>query len=62
MTLAQADSRIEGWSKAELLVLLNRLVAQGLVESFEREANIPSPKDGKRKQVSTFWSKTNSVY
>lgn len=48
---AQADSRIEGWFKAELLVLFNRLVANQVLEKFEREANIPSPKDGKRKQV-----------
>ena len=48
---AQADSRIEGWFKAELLVLFNRLVAEKVIESFEREANIPSPKDAKRNQV-----------
>jgi len=48
---AQADSRVEGWFKAELLVLFNRLVANRLLEKFEREANVPSPKDGKRKQV-----------
>jgi hypothetical protein len=51
VAFAQADSRIEGWFKAELFVLLNRLLAQGLIESFEREANIPSPRDGRRKQV-----------
>lgn len=48
---AQADSRIEGWFKAELLVLFNRLVANQMLEKFEREANVPSPKNGKRKQV-----------
>jgi len=48
---AQADSRIEGWFKAELLVLFNRLVADQVIENFEREANVPSPRDGKRKQV-----------
>jgi hypothetical protein len=48
---AQADSRIEGWFKAELLVLFNRLVASQVLEKFEREASIISPKDGKRKQV-----------
>lgn len=46
-----ADSRIEGWFKAELLVLLNRLVMQGHLDGFEREVNITSPKDSKRKQV-----------
>jgi hypothetical protein len=33
---AQADSRIEGWFKAELLVLFNRLVAEKVIENFER--------------------------
>ena len=50
-TFAQADSRIEGWFKAELLVLFNRLVASRVIEKFEREANITSPRDGKRKQI-----------
>jgi len=48
---AQADSRVEGWFKAEMLVLFNRLVASRLIEKVEREANVSSPKDGKRKQV-----------
>ncbi|RMD65173.1 hypothetical protein D6833_03325 [Candidatus Parcubacteria bacterium] len=48
---AQADSRIEGWFKAELLVLFNRLVASQVIERFEREVNIPSPRDGRRKQI-----------
>ncbi len=51
MTFAQVDSRIEGWFKAELLVLFNRLVAEQLIEKFEREVNIISPKDRRRKQV-----------
>lgn len=50
-TFAQVDSRIEGWLKAELLVLFNRLVASQEIEKFEREAKVPSPKDGRRKQV-----------
>lgn len=48
---AQADSRVESWFKAELIVLFNRLVASRVIEKFEREANVASPKDGKRKQV-----------
>lgn len=48
---AQADSRIEGWFKAELFVLFNRLVTSQVIEKFEREANITSPRDGKRKRV-----------
>ena len=48
---SDADSRIEGWFKAELLVLFTRLVTQGHLSKFEREANITSPKDGTRKMV-----------
>lgn len=48
---AQADSRIEGWFKAELLVLFNRLVASRVIEKVECEANVSSPKDSKRKRV-----------
>lgn len=48
---AQADSRIEGWFKAEFLVLFNRIEASQVIEKFEREASVPSPRDGKRKQV-----------
>jgi hypothetical protein len=48
---SDADSRIEGWLKAELLVLFNRLIKEGHLSNFEREANITSPKDRKRKQV-----------
>lgn len=44
---AQADSRIEGWFKAEPLVLFNRLVASQVIEKFEREASVPSPRDRK---------------
>ncbi|MGQ9847912.1 MAG: hypothetical protein ACUVQP_10510 [Bacteroidales bacterium] len=48
---AQSDSRIEGWFKAELIVLFNQLAASGVIDKFERKANVPSPKDGKRKRV-----------
>ncbi len=48
---AQADSRLEGWFKAELLVLFNRLVASQAIEKFEREAKVSSPKDGRRRRV-----------
>jgi len=51
IAFAQADSRVEGWFKAELLVLFFNLVANGVIEKFKHEANILSPKDGKRKQV-----------
>jgi hypothetical protein len=39
---AKFDCRVEGWFKAELLVLFSRLVASGMVDHFEREANVPS--------------------
>jgi hypothetical protein len=44
------DTRVESWFKAELLVLLSRLVKEGAVDSFERE---PSSYDeeGKRSQI-----------
>ena len=51
VAFANADSRIEGWFKAEMLVLLNRLKQQGQLGAFETEANITSPRDRKRKQV-----------
>lgn len=46
---AKADTRLEGWLKAELIVLLNRLKRQGLVERFEREANVATSTG--RKQI-----------
>jgi len=39
---ADADSRVEGWFKAEFLVLLKRLLDDSVIESFEREAKIKS--------------------
>lgn len=44
-----ADSRLEGWFKAELLLLLPKLVGKGLLERFERECNISTPTG--RKQI-----------
>lgn len=48
---AEVDSRVEGWFKAEMLVLLTQLVRKGLIVNFKREAKRISPKSGKRKQV-----------
>ena len=48
---ADTDSRVESWFKAELLVLLTRLIGAGMVSSFKREVKIMSPTSGKRKQV-----------
>lgn len=39
---ADADSRFEGWFKAEFLVLLTKLLHDGVIEGFEREAKIMS--------------------
>lgn len=49
IAFAKADTRLEGWLKAELIVLLNRLSQRGLVERFEREANITTSTG--RKQI-----------
>ena len=49
IAFAEADTRLEGWLKAELIVLLSRLPKRGLVERFEREANITTSTG--RKQV-----------
>jgi hypothetical protein len=51
VAFAKADSRVEGWFKAELLVILSRLMQQGQLDGVEREAKIISPGDGKRKQI-----------
>ena len=46
---AQADSRVEGWFKAELILLLPKLVKTGHLESFQRECKVSS--SAGRKQV-----------
>ena len=49
---ATADSRIEGWLKGEMFVLLNTLSKQGVIASYEREFNIPTSKGPKtRRQI-----------
>lgn len=40
IAFARADSRLEGWFKAELLLLFPKLVESGLLDRFERECNI----------------------
>lgn len=37
---AQTDCRLEGWFKGELLVLFSRLVKDGVLAGFEREAKV----------------------
>lgn len=48
-SFARNDTRVESWFKAELLVLFERLKSQGLIYSFEREANLRTNKG--RKQI-----------
>jgi hypothetical protein len=45
---SKADTRIEGWFKAELILLLNELIEQGSIEKFEREAKNQSPTGPKK--------------
>ena len=41
IAFARADSRLEGWAKGELIVLLEQLRTRGEVQLVEREANVP---------------------
>ncbi len=40
LAFAEADSRIEGWFKAEMIMLLRSLARQNKIDRFEREFNI----------------------
>jgi hypothetical protein len=40
IAFAEADSRLEGWFKAELLLLFPKLVQAGLLDSFDREYKV----------------------
>jgi hypothetical protein len=46
---AEADTRLEGWFKGELIVLFNSLLQRGVIEKFEREPKIDTPAG--RKQI-----------
>lgn len=48
IAFAQADSRLEGWFKAELLLLLPKLRQKRLLDRFDREYNINTPFGRKR--------------
>lgn len=48
---AAADSRVEGWFKAELLMLFTHLQESGVIERFECEVNIPLPIAGSSPKV-----------
>ena len=43
------DTRVESWSKAELLVLFTRLKKEKIIDAFEREPNFYT--DGTRNQI-----------
>jgi hypothetical protein len=46
---SNADTRLEGWFKAELIFLFNKLKQEKVIENFEREPNFPTSEG--RKQV-----------
>ena len=46
---AKADTRLEGWFKAELIVLFNILLQENVIEQFNRESSFMTPKG--RKQI-----------
>lgn len=46
---AQADTRLEGWFKAELIFLFNELRSKKVIDRFEREPKFPGPTG--RKQI-----------
>ena len=46
---AKADTLVEGWFKAELIVLFNRLLQEKVIEEFKREPKIDTPAG--RKQI-----------
>jgi len=48
---AAVDSRIEGWFKAEMLVLLTELKERRIITDFKREARAICVKSRKRKQI-----------
>lgn len=48
---ADADSRVEGWFKGELIVLFAQLKRQGVIDAFEREAKVILPQYDKPKRI-----------
>lgn len=46
---AEADTRLEGWFKAELILLLNDLLKHKVIDEFKREWNVSTPAG--RKQI-----------
>lgn len=49
-TFIKNDTRVESWFKAELLVLLSRLVKERIIDSFEREPSLYDKSD-RRSQI-----------
>ncbi len=54
VAFANADSHIEGWFKAEMIILLNRLRQQGIVDEFQRELNVPTPNGPRQRNQIDF--------
>jgi hypothetical protein len=57
---AKVDSRLEGWLKAELIVLFDRLLQKKVIEEFKREAKIDTPAG--RKQIDFIISLNGESY
>lgn len=58
---AQRDSRLEGWFKGELLLLLNRLKHDGIIEDFKQEVKCPN-RSGRRSMVDLEISVSDGKY
>ncbi len=54
VAFADVDSRIEGWFKAEMIVLLKRLKQQHIVDEFQREFNISAPNGSSQRNQIDF--------
>lgn len=59
---SQADSRLEGWFKGEMPVLLETHRAQGMIQSYERELNVPTPMGPKQRRQIDFRVRVGSRF
>jgi len=53
---SSTDSRVEGWLKAELIMLFTGLLKDGRISDFRREYSVHLPEKRGRKQID-FWVK-----
>lgn len=51
---AETDTRLEGWFKAELIVLLNSLLREKVIQEFKREPKIETPTGRKQVDLNHF--------